>query len=144
MNGQALESLKTAKDLLEVDDLTAYHAAHLHTKLAEVPEMGVYHAGKALELYTNLAASKPNDRGMAACVESAKKLLNQQLYEEWDFREHSDHPDTLVEAAARQQRYNEYFLKLEQEAKPSAADEKKDRDDPNPEVYLPSKKKRSE
>ncbi|KAF4340985.1 hypothetical protein FBEOM_5036 [Fusarium beomiforme] len=143
-NGQALEALRTAKALLEENDLDDYQKAHLHTKLSEVPELGVYHATMALRIYKRLAYHEPDNQGLAASVESLKKLLNQQRYEERDFEEHAKEADPQAEQARRQQRYDEYFAKLEQEAKPTAADEKKDRDDPNPEVYLPNKKRRFE
>jgi hypothetical protein len=83
-DGPPLKALTAAKELVEEEGLNPYHAAHLHMKLAGIPEVGVYHASEAVKIYTKLKESDPSITDM---WRRASEVLQERENAEKDWKQ---------------------------------------------------------
>ncbi|KAG5757072.1 hypothetical protein H9Q69_000781 [Fusarium xylarioides] len=75
------EVLKAAKALVSEEGLNPYHAAHLHMKLAEVPEIGLYHATECVRTLTQLRETNDSQTIREQLQEATKVMLERQKHE---------------------------------------------------------------
>ncbi|KAF5689715.1 hypothetical protein FDENT_4260 [Fusarium denticulatum] len=87
--GHPIEVLKAAKALVEEKDLNPYHAAHLHMKLAGIPEMGLYHATEAVRTLTQLRETSDSQTITKQLQEATNTMLQAQKIEK-DWSEYLD------------------------------------------------------
>ncbi|EWY97632.1 hypothetical protein FOYG_02443 [Fusarium oxysporum NRRL 32931] len=85
--------------------------------MARFPEVGVYHATKAVKILTQL---KGTDESIADELQEAWQVLLERQNVEKDWKEYQntmllENGGTENREAIRQRRYSEYFSKLEQE-----------------------------
>lgn len=66
--------MRAAKELVKEQDLNPYHAAELHLKLADVPEIGLYHASEGVKTFTQLKETD-DSRDITWKLQEAKKAL---------------------------------------------------------------------
>ncbi|PNP82293.1 hypothetical protein FNYG_04482 [Fusarium nygamai] len=124
--GPPIEALKEAKALVEENGLNPYHAAHLHMKLAGIPEMGLYHATEAVRTLTQLRETSDSQTVAEQLQEATNAMLEAQKIEK-DWSEHLDTMTSECREAAVQQRFTEYFSNLEQDQSSPSGVETEDR-----------------
>ncbi|KAF5980915.1 hypothetical protein FCOIX_4561 [Fusarium coicis] len=112
--GNPIEALRAAKELVKEQDLNPYHAAELHLKLADVPEIGPYHASEGVKTFTQLKETDDSRYITWKLQEAKKALLEAENIEKvWSGLLDKMAPETR-EAAVRN-RYIDYFSKHERD-----------------------------
>ncbi|KAF4442278.1 hypothetical protein FACUT_2095 [Fusarium acutatum] len=79
--GHPIEVLKAAKALVKEEGLNPYHAAHLHMKLAGIPEMGLYHATEGVRTLIQLRETDDSKTITVQLQEATKIMLQRQKVE---------------------------------------------------------------
>ncbi|RBR08222.1 hypothetical protein FVER53590_05594 [Fusarium verticillioides] len=85
--GHPIEALRAAKELVKEQDLNPYHAAELHLKLADVPEIGLYHASEGVKTFTQLKETD-NSRDIRWKLQEAENAMQeaQTIEKAWSKR----------------------------------------------------------
>ncbi|KAF5567165.1 hypothetical protein FNAPI_756 [Fusarium napiforme] len=112
--GHPIEALRAAKALVKEEDLNPYHAAKLHLKLADVPEIGLYHASEGVKTLTQLRETD-DSRDIRWKLQEAENAMQeaQTIEKAWSKRLDTMTPETRETAVAN--RYNDYFSKHERD-----------------------------
>ncbi|KAF5571119.1 hypothetical protein FPHYL_635 [Fusarium phyllophilum] len=76
-----LEVLKAAKALVKEEGLNPYHAAQLHMKLSDVPEIGLYHTTEGVKILTQLRETD-DSRNITEQLQEATKIMLKKQKEE--------------------------------------------------------------
>ncbi|KAF5244589.1 hypothetical protein FANTH_7668 [Fusarium anthophilum] len=111
--GPPIEVLKAAKALVQEEGLNPYHAAHLHMKLAGIPEMGLHHA---------------TDADTKDKLQEATKIKLERQRVETVWIESLSTMSLECRAAALRNRYMVYFYSLEQDQSPPSEQKQKEQD----------------
>ncbi|KAF4501776.1 hypothetical protein FAGAP_2023 [Fusarium agapanthi] len=126
--GPPIEVLKAAKALVKEEGLNPYHAAHLHMKLAEIPEMGLYHATEGVKTLTQLIKTNDSATIKVQLQEATKIMLERQNVEK-AWMENQSTMTLECRAAALRNRYMGYFSSLERDQS-SPREQKQEEYDP--------------
>ncbi|KAF5613809.1 uncharacterized protein FSUBG_421 [Fusarium subglutinans] len=125
--GPPIEVLKAAKALVQEEGLNPYHAAHLHMKLAEIPEMGLHHATEGVKILTQLIKTNDSADTEKQLQEATKIMLERQKVETAWIESQSTRP-LECRAAALRNRYMVFFYSLEQDQSSPSEQEQKEQD----------------
>ncbi|KLO89561.1 hypothetical protein CEK26_006584 [Fusarium fujikuroi] len=112
--GPPIEVLKAAKALVKEEGLNPYHAVHLHMKLAEIPEIGIYHAKEGVRILTQLRETDDSKSIIMELEEATKIMEERQKVEEVQLENYKTMTLKGKESTIRN-RYIGYFSYLEQD-----------------------------
>ncbi|KAF5640546.1 hypothetical protein F52700_3697 [Fusarium sp. NRRL 52700] len=112
--GRPIEALKAAKALVKEEDLNQYHAAQLHGDLAEIPEVGVYHATERIKILEKLRENDDSRMVTGNLQDATEVMVHRQKIENAWVEKQSTMTLECRKAAVRN-RYTAYFSYLERD-----------------------------